>query len=174
LEDLETSQIDIKGAYLNGELTSDERIFMKQLPGFAEGKLVCKLCKTLYRLKQSGRCWYQKLVEIMMKLTFSRSEVDQAVFYRRDIGRNLLIIVLVHVDDYSIVATTQPLINAFKIEIKKQVEITNMGEFTGSWASRSNTFERKRKFYCHNAPTSIQFYADMLLMTSNLFRSPWI
>jgi hypothetical protein len=126
-EDLETGQIDIKGAYLNGELTDDERIYMHQAPGYAENRLVCKLKKTLYGLKQSGRRWYQKLLKIMMKLKFSRSEVDQAVFYRRDVPRNVLIIIKVHVDDCSIVASTQPLINRFKIEIKKHVDITDMG-----------------------------------------------
>ena len=36
MEDYEIHQIDIlKGTYLNGILTSDEVIFMKQLPGYA-------------------------------------------------------------------------------------------------------------------------------------------
>ncbi len=110
-EDLETGQIDIKGAYLNGELTNDKHIYMRQPPGYANGPFVCKLKKTLYGLKQSFRRWYQKLVEIMTALKFSRSEVDQAVFYQRDKGMNLLIIILVHVDDCSIVASAQPLID---------------------------------------------------------------
>jgi len=63
----------------------------------------------------------------MTALKFQRSEVNQAVFYRRDAGKGILIIVLVHVDDCSIVATTQPLIDRFKIEIKKHVEISDMG-----------------------------------------------
>jgi hypothetical protein len=126
-KDLETAQIDIKGAYLNGELNDDERIYMRQPPGYGQGSLVCRLKKTLYGLKQSGRRWYQKLVDIMTKLRFSRSEVDQAVFYRRDLGKNILIIVKVHVDDCSIVASTQPLIDRFKIEIKKHVDITDLG-----------------------------------------------
>jgi len=122
---LETGQIDIKGAYLNGELTEKEMIFMKQAPGYAipnpDGAvLVCKLRKTLYGLKQSGRRWYQKLVGIMEKLGFVRSEVDQGVFYRRDEGQKILIIVLVHVDCL-IVVSSQPLISRFKIEIKKHV-----------------------------------------------------
>ena len=33
-EDLETGQIDIKGAYLNGELMEDGVIYMKQPPGY--------------------------------------------------------------------------------------------------------------------------------------------
>ena len=59
----------------------------------------------------------------MTDLKFARSEVDQAVFYRRDVGKGILIIVLVHVDDCSIVGSSQPL-----IEIEKRVEITDLGE----------------------------------------------
>ena len=33
-ENLEIHQIDIKGAYLNGELTNDEIVYMKQPPGY--------------------------------------------------------------------------------------------------------------------------------------------
>jgi len=53
-EDYEIHQIDIKGAYLNGVLTSDEKIFMKQPPGYADSTslgMVCLLKKTLYGLK---------------------------------------------------------------------------------------------------------------------------
>jgi Reverse transcriptase (RNA-dependent DNA polymerase) len=83
VNDYKIHQIDIKGAYLNGILTSNEVIFMKQPPGYTEspGK-VFQLHKTLYSLKQSGRCWYQRLVEmIVTHLRFSQCEVDQAVFY---------------------------------------------------------------------------------------------
>jgi len=101
---------------------------MHQPPGYANGLFICKLKKTLYGLKQSGRRWYQKLVGFMTDLRFARSEVDQAVFYQRDVGKGILIIVLVHVDDCSIVGSSQPLIDRFKIEIEKRVEITNLGE----------------------------------------------
>ena len=57
-ENLETGQIDIKSAYLNSELTSNEIVFMRQPPGYSQGKMVCRLKKPLYGLKQSGRCWY--------------------------------------------------------------------------------------------------------------------
>jgi hypothetical protein len=127
-ENLETGQIDIKGAYLNGELTDGETIYMRQAPGYAEGRLVCRLKKPLYGLKQSGRRWYQKLVEIMEKLLFVRCEVDQSVFYRRDEGKGILIIILVHVDDCSVTASSQLLINHFKKMITRHIEITDLGE----------------------------------------------
>jgi hypothetical protein len=87
-----------------------------------------RLWKSLYGLKQAGRQWYQKLVEIIMKLGFSRCEGDQAVFYRRCKKMNMLIIVLVHVDDCSIVGKFKVLIEQFKVEIVKFIDITDMGE----------------------------------------------
>jgi hypothetical protein len=94
--DLELHQIDIKGAYLNGELTSRECIYMKQPPGFhapnSSGQ-VWHLLKTLYGLKQSACRWYHKLVEIMLeRLGFSRCDVDQDIFFRCD-GKSLTIMV---------------------------------------------------------------------------------
>ena len=73
-EDYETGQIAIKAAYLNGELTVEEVIFMRQAPGYDEkgedGKMkVLRLRKSLYGLKQAGRRWYQKLVMIMSVTT---------------------------------------------------------------------------------------------------------
>ena len=53
LYNLEIHQMDVKTAFLNGEL--DEEIYMEQLEGFsipAKEKKVCKLVKSLYGLKQ--------------------------------------------------------------------------------------------------------------------------
>ena len=101
---------------------------MKQPPGYPVSNIpgqVCRLKKTLYGLKQSGRRWYQRLVEIMQGIGFKRCEIDQAVFYRRK-GTTLMI-VLVHVDDCTMV-TSITLIVKFKIEITKYVAITDLGE----------------------------------------------
>ena len=129
-KDMEIHQIDIKGAYLNGELTDKEMIYMAQPPGYhapnSVGK-VCRLQKTLYGLKQSGRRWYQKLVEIMTRhLAFSRCDVDQAVFFQRNSEGST--IVLVHVDDCTIAASSTKLVGHFKAKISKHVEITDLGE----------------------------------------------
>ena len=126
---MEIHQIDIKGAYLNGELTDEEVIYMKQPPGYPvspNSSEVLRLLKTLYGLKQAGRRWYQRLVEIMKALGFKRCDVDQAVFYRRK--GSTLIIVLVHVDDCTIAGTSITLVLRFKIEIAKFVSITDLGE----------------------------------------------
>ena len=128
-ENLEIHQIDIKGAYLNGELTDEEVIYMKQPPGYPVSSNlseVCRLLKSLYGLKQAGRHWYQKLVEIKEALGFKRCNVDQAVFYCKK-GSTFLI-VLIHVDDCTIAGTSITLILRFKIKIAKYVTITNLGK----------------------------------------------
>ena len=68
------------------------------------------------------------LVMIIMKLGFSRCGGDQAVFFRRCEKTNMLIVVLVHVDDCCIVGKTKALVEWFKVEIAKFVEITDMGD----------------------------------------------
>ncbi|KIO08044.1 hypothetical protein M404DRAFT_78898, partial [Pisolithus tinctorius Marx 270] len=128
---LELHQIDIKGAYLNGTLTDDEVIYMRQPPGFESvdhPQKVCRLRKTLYGLKQSGCRWYQRLVEILVdELKFTHCSVDQAVYFRRR-STGELIIIVVHVDDCTIAATLLSEIEEFKKDIRKHVEITDLGE----------------------------------------------
>ena len=62
--DLGLHQMDVKTAFLNGDLS--ETMYMKQLDGFQEkGKKhhVCKLNKPIYGLKQASRQWYLKFDE---------------------------------------------------------------------------------------------------------------
>jgi transposase InsO family protein len=163
--DLELCQIDIKGAYLNGKLTDDEVIYMRQPPGFesqVHPSKVCRLRKTLYGLKQSGRRWYQRLVEILVdELGFTQCATDQAVFFRRrDPGEHT--IVVVHVDDCTIAAKLMSQIDELKVMICKHVEITDLGAL--HWLLG---IEVTRNRDAHTISLSQRSYVDSIIRRFN-------
>jgi hypothetical protein len=124
-------QVDIKGAYLNGVLNPGEVLYMRHPPGYkdpAAAEHVLRLLKALYGLKQAGRRWYQFLVAIFTALGFLWCAVDQAMFFKIDIVNGVLTIVVVHVDDCTIAASTQKLIDEFIAGLRKHVEVTDLGE----------------------------------------------
>jgi len=128
---MEMHQIDIKGAYLNGELNTNEVLYMHHPPGYKvpnASTRVLHLIKTLYGLKQSGHWWYQKLTSVFIKLGFKQCAVDQAVYYRVVIVKGELTVVVVHVDDCSIIATALCLIEELKAGLRKHFEVTDLGE----------------------------------------------
>jgi hypothetical protein len=65
IEDLELESVDISSAYLNGHL--EEEVYMRQPEGFVEkgNDWFWRLHKSLYGLKQAGRCWHKKLNEVL-------------------------------------------------------------------------------------------------------------
>lgn len=73
----EVHQLDIKTAFLHGDIDTD--VYMSQPPGFVEGTgLVCKLTKCLYGLKQAPRAWYMKQSEALRTLGFRPVSADSS------------------------------------------------------------------------------------------------
>jgi Reverse transcriptase (RNA-dependent DNA polymerase) len=100
---LEMRQLDVKGAYLNGNLR--ENIYMVQPEGYEDSTdLVCHLRQTLYGLKQSGREWNHKIHNAVSSVGFSRLDADHCVYVRRD-GKDFDI-VAIWVDDAIITGMT--------------------------------------------------------------------
>jgi hypothetical protein len=123
--------VDIKGAYLNGELNDDKVLYMQHPPGYKPrdaGNHVLHLKKTIYGLKQSGHRWYQKLSSIFDSLGFLKCSVDQAVFYKLDKPKNEVTVITVHMDDCTITASTPCLIEDFKAGLREHVEVTDLSE----------------------------------------------
>jgi hypothetical protein len=105
-EGLELFQIDIKNAYLNGEIDTD--IYMKQPVGFEDPRypdMVWALQKGLYGLKQAGNIWNAAIHEYILELGFKRTSANLCV-YTISFKEGDRMIIAIHVDDF-LVATRE-------------------------------------------------------------------
>ena len=82
--DLEVHQMDVKSAYLNGKL--DEEIYMRQPDGYVDTKrldMVYMLRKSLYRLKQSARCWNLDM-DTLKSNAFIQCSADPCIYVKEE------------------------------------------------------------------------------------------
>lgn len=77
-QELELDQLDVKTAFLNGELSGD--VFLKLPPEL--GSKVWRLHKALYGLKQAARAWFAKLRSSMLEHGFTPSKHEPCLFFR--------------------------------------------------------------------------------------------
>ncbi|GKV50375.1 hypothetical protein SLEP1_g57082 [Rubroshorea leprosula] len=127
LYDLELEQLDVKNAFLHGEL--EERIYMSQPEGFiVSGKEdhVCLLQKSLYGLKQSPRQWYKRFDNFMVKSRFTRSNYDSCVYHKK-LGDGSWVYLLLYVDDMLIAAKSMLIIDDLKKQLSGEFEMKDLG-----------------------------------------------
>lgn len=75
--DLELIQMDVKIVNLYSDL--EDEIYMTQPKRFRvvdKENYICKLNKSLYRLKQSLRQWYKRFDKFMLRQRYIRSRYD--------------------------------------------------------------------------------------------------
>ena len=118
-------QMDIKSAYLNAPI--DEEIFLEQSEGFKQGDsdMVCKLKRSLYGLKQSGRNWYECLAHQLEQLGFHSSQHDKCLWTQK--RGNHLCWALVWVDDIVYGSTDEDFGRWFAAEVGKPFTIGDFG-----------------------------------------------
>ena len=90
--DLELHQMDVKTAFLNGDL--EEEVYMDQPQGFettSKRNLVCRLKKSIYKLKQASRQWYLKFNDTVFSYGFVEMTVDRCI-YMKVVGSKFIIL----------------------------------------------------------------------------------
>ena len=127
-ENLEIHQMDVKTAFLNAPI--DTEIYIEQPRGFeVQDKngaiLVCKLKKSLYGLKQSGRNWNSILHTALVNNDFKQSLSDTCLYVKTN--KDYKIIVLVWVDDIIIAASNKHVLNEVKTSLHKQFKMKDLG-----------------------------------------------
>ncbi|GJT67256.1 retrovirus-related pol polyprotein from transposon TNT 1-94 [Tanacetum coccineum] len=126
-ENLHLEQLDVKTAFLHGDL--DEDIYMTQPEGFQsagkEENLVCKLKKSLYGLKQAPRQWYLKFDSFMQRAGYKRCAMDHCCYLKK-VGSSSIILLL-YVDDMLVAGSDMAEIKKLKRQLSKEFEMKDLG-----------------------------------------------
>jgi hypothetical protein len=148
--DMEVHQVDIKTAFLNGDLEED--VYMRQPPGFDNGDSfrVCKLKKALYGLRQAPRQWWLRLGKALAELGFVPLASDAGLYVNKTDPQNPVYLG-VFVDDIIICANKLSQVTSLKEELGKLFEVHDLGEvkdFLGCHLTRDRA---NRILYMNNS-----------------------
>ncbi len=142
-EDLELEQMDVKTAFLDGDI--DEDIYIEVPEGIEITKeeiahlgldddvdiksldLVCKLEKSMYGTKQAPRCWNKKINSVLAgELGFTRSDGDPCLYVKQtDEG---VMMIALYVDDLLIAARTKSQTSWIKKMLSDRFDMKDLGE----------------------------------------------
>ncbi|RVX01253.1 Retrovirus-related Pol polyprotein from transposon RE1 [Vitis vinifera] len=133
-------QLDIKNAFLNGDL--EEEVYMEIPPGFEESMAknqVCKLQKSLYGLKQSPRAWFDRFTKAVLKLGSKQGQADHTLFVKKSHAGKLAILI-VYVDDIILSGNDMGELQNLKKYLSEEFEVKDLGNlkyFLGMEVARS-------------------------------------
>jgi transposase InsO family protein len=148
-------QMDVKSAYLHSAI--DEEVYLDQPKGFEEvgndgTKLVCRLKKSIYGLKQAGHNWNRNLNSWLVSQGFNRSESDRCLYCRRE-GSEFEYVVI-WVDDIVICGSSKGRVDDLKKEFSKAFKMEDKGQlhwFLGMEITRKkDVVEVRQKQYVNN------------------------
>src|SRR5712672_3174363 len=128
LEDWEIQQMDIKSAFLNGVL--DEEIYMEQPIGFITPRnetKVCHLKRAIYSLKQASCTWNLQFHGFLTGISYMQMHADAGVYVRHQREGDGPIIVILYVDDITILGSSLEAVDRLKDQITKRYEVTDLG-----------------------------------------------
>src|SRR5699024_6600541 len=123
-KNLKVQHIDVKTAFLNGEL--EETVYMEQPKGFEDkenSEYVCLLKKRIYGLKQAARAWNNKINETLVNNGFRRGISDPCLYHKIGNGKKIYLllyvdgIILACEDDQEITRTREMLEQYFDVKV---------------------------------------------------------
>lgn len=132
-------QLDVKNAFLNGDLL--EEVYMASPPGFSKsfGSQVCRLRKSLYGLKQSPKAWFDRFTKCVRGLGYNQGHSDHTLFIKQT-ANDKISILIVYVDDIILTGNDTSEIQNLKGKLAREFEIKDLGElryFLGMEVARS-------------------------------------
>ena len=122
-------QVDIVGAYLESLLDDNEfSIYMKPPPGIERMRkgLYCRLLRSLYGLRQSGRLWNQNVIAFYKRIGFRPLNADPSILILQTGSE--IIVVSIYVDDFLLAANSMQALDNLKENLSKEYDMKDLGE----------------------------------------------
>ena len=119
--------MDVKTSFLNGNI--NETIYMVQPENFVVGdskRMVRKLNKSIYGLKQASWQWYHKFHEVIISFGFEVNTVEDCVYLKFS-GSKFIFLVL-YVDDILLACNDIGLLHETKKFLAKNFEMKDLGD----------------------------------------------
>ena len=125
--DYEIWQMDVKTAFLNGNLLED--VYMTQPEGFVDpknGAKVCKLQRSIYGLKQASRSWNLRFDEAVRQFGFIKNEDEPCVY--KKVNGNTIVFLVLYVDDILLIGNDIPTLQNVKTWLGNCFSMKDLGE----------------------------------------------
>lgn len=122
-------QLDIKNSLLHGELK--EEVYMDHPLSFTiptNSRLVCRLHRSLYGIKQSSRTWFSCFSSALIQFGMTRCETYHSIFFLHS-STDHHIFLVVYVDDIVITEDDRDGIHHLNIDLFKNLNTKDLGPF---------------------------------------------
>nr|BBF90152.1 polyprotein -like [Oryza rufipogon]BBF90155.1 polyprotein -like [Oryza rufipogon] len=162
--DLELHQMDVKTAFLNGDL--EEKVYMAQPKGFVmkgNENMGCRLKRSIYGLKQASRQWYLKFDGTIKKFGFQENVEDNCIYSKFKNGR--FIFLILYVDDILLASSDVSLLQETKKFLSSNFDMKDLGE-----ASYVLGIEIHRDRTKYALGLSQKTYIEKVLKKFNMYR----
>ena len=121
-------QFDVKTALLHSPI--EEEVYLEQPQEFVKRgsdgeKLVCRLNKSIYGLKQVANNWYKELENFLLREGFTRGKNDHCLFAGSEAEDHTFI--LVWVDDIIVASRSMTVISDFKKALEATFHMEDRG-----------------------------------------------
>lgn len=121
-------QMDVKFAFLNGNL--EEEVYIEQLglPSNTDQNFVCRLKKALYGLRKASRAWYATLDSYLQQQGFRRGIADSYLYIKSKEDHQLKVVL--YVDDIIFGGSNDKMSKNFAEAMRKEFEMSMLGELS--------------------------------------------
>lgn len=102
-------------------------------------RLVCRLHKSIYGLKQASRQWFDKFSHVLLLLDFHQAKSDYSLFIHG--SGDTFVVLLVYVDDIILTGASSSIISELKIHLNTVFKLKDLGSlryFLGLEIARSS------------------------------------